>query len=88
MHLRGKAMSVEAILPDGTTQIVSHVGNFNFNWMTNYIYADDAAPVLPKGTMIHVTAWYDNTSDIRIILTRINGSASATARWTRWATRG
>ena len=61
MHLRGKAMTVEAILPDGSTQMISHVGNFNFNWMTNYIYADDAAPVLPKGTMIHVTAWYDNT---------------------------
>jgi hypothetical protein len=62
MHLRGKAMEVEAILPDGTAQVVSYVGNFNFNWMTNYIYADDAAPVFPKGTMIHVTAWYDNTS--------------------------
>jgi len=61
MHLRGKAMTVEAILPDGKIQPVSHVGNFNFNWMTNYIYADDAAPVFPKGTMIHVTAWYDNT---------------------------
>jgi len=61
MHLRGKAMAVEAILPDGTTQVVSYVGNFNFNWMTNYIYADDAAPVFPKGTIIHVTAWYDNT---------------------------
>ncbi len=60
-HLRGKAMQVEAILPNGTTQIVSYVGNFNFNWMTNYIYADDAAPVFPKGTIIHVTAWYDNT---------------------------
>jgi hypothetical protein len=62
MHLRGKAMAVEAILPDGTIQPVSYVGNFNFNWMTNYIYADDAAPVFPKGTMIHVTAWYDNTT--------------------------
>jgi hypothetical protein len=61
MHLRGKAMEVEAILPDGTTQVVSYVGHFNFNWMTNYIYADDAAPVFPKGTIIKVTAWYDNT---------------------------
>jgi hypothetical protein len=61
MHLRGKAMAVEAILPDGTVQMVSYVGNFNFNWMTNYIYADDAAPAFPKGTTIHVTAWYDNT---------------------------
>ena len=60
-HLRGKSMQVEAILPDGGSQIVSYVGNFNFNWMTNYIYADDAAPVFPKGTIIHVTAWYDNT---------------------------
>src|SRR6266852_1167598 len=62
MHLRGKAMKVEAILPDGTVQTVSYVDHFTFNWMTNYIYADDAAPVLPKGTIIHVTAWYDNTS--------------------------
>jgi hypothetical protein len=61
MHLRGKAMEVEAILPDGSTQVISYVGKFNFNWMTNYIYDDDAAPYLPKGTMIKVTAWYDNT---------------------------
>jgi hypothetical protein len=61
MHLRGKAMALEAILPDGTTQMISYVGNFNFNWMTNYIYDDDAAPVFPKGTIIHVTAWHDNT---------------------------
>jgi hypothetical protein len=60
-HLRGKAMQVEAILPDGSTQIVSYVGRFNFNWMTNYIYTDDASPVFPKGTVIHVTAWHDNT---------------------------
>ena len=61
MHLRGKAMKLEAILPDGSTEVVSYVGNFNFNWMTNYIYADDAAPVFPAGTVIHVTAWHDNT---------------------------
>jgi len=60
-HLRGKAMQVEAILPDASTQIISYVDNFNFNWMTNYIFADDAAPAFPKGTVIHVTAFYDNT---------------------------
>jgi len=60
-HLRGKAMQVEAILPDGKNQIISYIGKFNFNWMTNYIYADDAAPVFTKGTVIHVSAWYDNT---------------------------
>jgi hypothetical protein len=63
MHLRGKAMAMEAILPDGTTQMLSYVDHFNFNWMNNYIYAEDAAPVLPKGTIIHITAWYDNTAN-------------------------
>jgi hypothetical protein len=63
MHLRGKSMLLEAILPDGTRRILSSVDHFNFNWMTNYIYADDAAPVLPKGTMIHVVAWHDNTAN-------------------------
>jgi hypothetical protein len=62
MHLRGKAMAIAAILPNGTTQVLSHVNNFNFNWMNNYIYAEDAAPVLPKGTIIQVTAWHDNTT--------------------------
>jgi hypothetical protein len=60
-HLRGKAMQVEAILPDGRTEVISYVSDFNFNWMTNYIYEDDAAPVFPKGTIVHVSAYYDNT---------------------------
>jgi hypothetical protein len=62
MHLRGRAMMMEAILPDGTVRTLSYVNNFNFNWMNNYIYTDDEAPVLPKGTMIRVTAWHDNTA--------------------------
>lgn len=62
MHLRGKAMLLEAILPDGTKRPLSYVDHFNFNWMTNYIYADDSAPVLSKGTVIHAVAWHDNTA--------------------------
>jgi hypothetical protein len=62
MHLTGKAMEMDAILPDGKSEVLSYVDHFNFNWMTNYIYADDSAPVLPRGTIIHITAWLDNTS--------------------------
>jgi hypothetical protein len=54
-------MSMEAILPDGTRQMLSHVDKFNFNWMNNYIYTDESAPVLPKGTTIVITSWHDNT---------------------------
>ena len=62
MHLRGTAMSLEAILPSGRRQLLSHVGDFNFNWHNSYVYADDVAPLLPKGTLMKVTAWYDNTA--------------------------
>jgi hypothetical protein len=62
MHLRGKAMSMEAILPSGQVSMLSYVDHFNFNWHNSYVYADDAAPLLPKGTIIKVTAWHDNTT--------------------------
>jgi hypothetical protein len=62
MHMRGKAMSMEAIYPDGRREVLSVVNNFQWNWHVNYVYADDVAPVLPKGTMLAFTAWHDNTS--------------------------
>jgi hypothetical protein len=62
MHMRGKAMSMEAIYPDGKRELLSYVNNYQYKWHTNYIYAEDAAPVLPKGTVVVITAWHDNTS--------------------------
>jgi hypothetical protein len=62
MHLRGKAMSLEAILPTGQVVMLSYVDHFNFNWHNSYVYADDAAPLLPRGTIIKTTAWHDNTA--------------------------
>lgn len=65
MHVRGKSMSLEAIYPTGRVEMLSYVENFNFNWHVNYVYADDAAPLLPAGTMIKLTAWHDNTAGNR-----------------------
>ena len=62
MHMRGRAMMMEAIYPDGRREVLSHVNNFQWNWHVNYIYADDVAPVLPKGTTLVFTAWHDNTA--------------------------
>jgi len=62
MHMRGKAMSMEAIYPDGKREMLSVVSNFQWRWHVNYIYADDAAPLLPKGTTLVLTAWHDNTA--------------------------
>lgn len=65
MHMRGKAMSMEAVLPDGSRRMLNNVGNFRWNWHINYIYDEEAAPLLPGGTMIVVTAWHDNSTGNR-----------------------
>ena len=62
MHMRGKAMSVEAIYPDGRKEVLSAVNNFQWNWHVNYIYADHTAPLLPKGTVLVFTSRHDNTA--------------------------
>jgi mono/diheme cytochrome c family protein len=61
MHMRGKAMSMEAIYPDGRKELLSSVDNFQWNWHVNYVYEEDVAPLLPKGTTLVFTAWHDNT---------------------------
>jgi hypothetical protein len=63
MHMRGKAMSLEAVYPDGRKEVLSAVNNFQWNWHVNYVYAENAAPLLPKGTMLVFTAWHDNTAN-------------------------
>ena len=62
MHMRGKAMSMEAVYPDGRKEVLSSVNNFQWKWHVNYVYADEVAPLLPKGTTLVFTAWHDNTS--------------------------
>jgi hypothetical protein len=63
MHMRGKGLTVEAIDPTtNRTQILSSVDHFDFNWHINYVYADDEAPLLPAGTVLHLIGIHDNTS--------------------------
>jgi hypothetical protein len=61
MHTRGKAECIEAIYPNAKTETLS-CARFEFNWMNNYVYADDAAPLLPAGTILHTIMWHDNSA--------------------------
>ena len=63
MHMRGKAMSLEVIYPDGRKEVINVVDNFQWNWHNNYVYADGYQPLLPAGTTLVITAWHDNTAD-------------------------
>ena len=64
MHIRGKRMCVEAIQPTGQIDTLSCTGH-NFGWHIVYNYADEQAPLLPAGTILHVTGWHDNTATNR-----------------------
>jgi hypothetical protein len=62
MHMRGKAMTLEAIHLDNTTEVLSSVDHYDFHWQINYVYADDVAPLLPAGTVLHFIGIHDNTA--------------------------
>ncbi len=61
MHLRGKDFEYKAIYPDGTSQILLRVPHYSFSWQLAYIPENDI--VIPKGTIIHGTAHYDNSAN-------------------------
>lgn len=61
VHLHG--MSLQAVYPDGRVELLTMVSDFDARWHHSYIYDDDAAPLLPAGTVIVMTGWYENTED-------------------------
>ena len=61
MHNRGKRSCMEAIYPNMAVEQLNCV-NYDFQWQIVYNYADDVAPLLPAGTIIHTTFWHDNST--------------------------
>ena len=61
MHAAGVRMCLEAIW-GGRTERLTCAG-YDHNWVKVYNYAEDAAPLLPRGTLLHVTAYFDTTPD-------------------------
>ena len=63
MHLLGRKMKVEATLPDGRNICLVNIDDWDFNWQGFYFYRDPVA--LPGGTVLTLTAFYDNSSSNR-----------------------
>jgi hypothetical protein len=78
LHSSGRRMCVEALHPTGYQETLNCAG-YNHNWVKVYHYADDVAPLLPKGTVIKVTAWYDNTKS--------NPRVADPRNWKGWGSR-
>ena len=59
MHLRGKNFEYSATYPTGETQILLKLTKYDFNWQLTYML--EKPLLLPKGTQLQSTAFYDNS---------------------------
>jgi hypothetical protein len=78
LHNLGKRQCLEAIFKDGRVQTLNCV-NWDFGWHIAYNYADEVQPILPKGTMLHVISWHDNSKG--------NKWAADPRNWVGWGNR-
>jgi cytochrome c553 len=60
MHAPGVRMCLEAIW--GINIQTLSCSGYDHNWVRVYDYDDDYAPLLAKGTILHITGWFDNTT--------------------------
>lgn len=61
MHLRGKSMTFRAVYPTGETETLLDVPHYDFNWQPYYYL--ETPKVLPRGTRIETTAYFDNSAN-------------------------
>ena len=59
MHVRGKAFEYNIKYPNGERQAILQVPRYDFNWQLTYYLSQPL--LLPKGTEINITGWYDNS---------------------------
>ena len=73
-HYRGKSYEYRAVYPDGRREIVLSVPKYNFEWQTEYEFAEPL--LMPKGTKLEATAYFDNSR-----ANRANPDPRAEVRW-------
>jgi hypothetical protein len=59
LHAPGARMCLEAIW--GINIQTLTCAGYDHNWVRGYDYADDATPLLPKGTILHIIGYMDNS---------------------------
>ncbi len=59
LHAPGQRMCLEAIW--GINIQTLTCAGYDHNWVRQYQYEDDYAPLLPRGTILHIIGYMDNT---------------------------
>ena len=60
MHFRGKYMRFHAEYPDGTSEELINIANYNYNWQLAYTYAEPR--LMPAGTRLVAVGAFDNSA--------------------------
>ena len=61
LHAPGVRMCLEAIW--GHNILTLNCVGYDHNWVKQYVYEDDKAPLLPKGTIVHLIGFLDTTKE-------------------------
>jgi len=72
MHAAAVRMCFDAIF--GSRMETLSCSGYDHSWVRAYQYEDDWAPLLPKGTILRVTGYYDNTPANRNVVDPRNWS--------------
>jgi len=59
MHLLGKNIRAEAVLPNGSVQKLIDIPQYEFQWQGMYVYRNPVK--LPQGTLLRVEGFFDNS---------------------------
>ena len=54
---------------------------YDHNWVRGYTYAQDHQPLLPKGTILHITGYMDTSEDNRNVPDTRNWQGSGNRSW-------
>ncbi|MBX3277302.1 MAG: thiol-disulfide isomerase [Acidobacteria bacterium] len=74
MHVRGKSFKYTAVYPDGRSEVLLNVPEYDFNWQHTYIPKEPI--LLPKGARLDCVAYFDNSPK-----NRFNPDPTQTVRW-------
>ena len=60
-HLRGRSWEYRITYPDGRSEVLLAVPNYDFNWQTGYLFRTPLR--VPKGSVLKAVAHYDNSKE-------------------------
>ena len=76
MHAAGVRMCMDAIYGSSTTSETLICVGYDHSWVRTYAFAKDVQPLLPRGTIVRITGYFDNTPSNKNVVDPRNWSGN------------